>query len=836
MVVELLHGTWKLRKAGCEETVDAVVPGCVHTDLVRAKLIDDPFAADNEYRSAWVHETDWEYSKSFEPASELLEADRVYLECDGLDTIADITLNGHVLGHVDNMHIAYRFDVTDKLTPSTNSLNIKFYSPVNYAKPLVEKEPLMSPGDSIPGAIYVRKSASQWGWDWGPKIPTSGIWRSIRLAGYNIGRIEDVRIRQFHRNSGSVTLTVEVGIEKFRRAAIGVIVRLTHPDGQVEEQLCKLISSRAKCSFAIDKPRLWWPNGYGDQPLYCVQAELVEGALGGNRRAQGTVLHSVTRRVGLRTIEVDQSKDKHGRSFAFVVNGVRIFAKGANWIPADQFPSRISDDHYRHLISSAAKANMNMLRVWGGGIYEDDRFYDLCDEYGILVWQDFMYACAQYPTDKAYLENYRAEAEYNVTRLRGRACLALWCGNNEMEWFLGNGVGGDQNQHWRKAYAKVFHDLLMSVCSRLDPDTLYWPSSPSNGMHRPFVDPNSGLAGDCHYWDVWHARKPPTAYREVYARFLSEFGLQSLPPLETIKQFTSGQDLNLTSYVMECHQKNRAGNALLLHYVAEMFRLPRNFEMMCYVTQLANAEAIRIGVEHWRRDRGRCMGTLYWQIDDCYPTISGASLDYYGRWKALHYAARRFFAPILLSVHEHETSAEIHVTNDTTKPAKIEVRWSLERLDGTVLRKSKIKTRIEGEENRLVATLDFADELTLGGDLTSPANRGLIIRDTVLVTELVANGKPAGLVVTSFVPPKHLELRPARIKLVPKRDDRGAYLEVSSDATAKWVCLSMPKRDVVFSDNFFDLPAGRTVTVRPESQVDDAELARVKAHSLRDSY
>ena len=826
MIVVSLDGAWELRKARSKDVVKAVVPGCVHTDLARAKVIEDPFVGDNEYRSAWVHETDWEYSREFEPDGDLLGADRVYLECDGLDTIADLTLNGQALGHVDNMYIRHRFDVTGKLTRGRNSLKIEFASPVNYAKPLTEKEPLMSPGDSIPGAIYTRKSPSQWGWDWGPKIPTSGIWRSIRLAGYKIGRIEDMRVRQTHRNSGQVTVSVEIAIEKFRRAACGVKVRLTHPPlypplaggdtGGVEEQTCKSVSSSAKCSFSIAKPKLWWPNRYGGQPLYKIEAALVSG---------GEELHSFSRRIGLRTIAVDQSKDKHGKAFAFVVNGVPVFAKGANWVPADQFPSRITDARYRHLIASAAKANMNMLRVWGGGIYEDERFYDLCDEYGVLVWQDFMYSCSQYPVDKAYLENCRAEAEYNVIRLRNHACLALWCGNNEMEWFLHNGVGGERNEQWRKMYAKVFHDLLPSICATLDPDTFYWPSSPSNGMRKPFADPNGPAAGDCHYWEVWHARKPFTAYRELHHRFMSEFGLQSLPALDTVKSFARNEDLNMTSYVMECHQKNGAGNGLILHYLAHTFQFPRNFEMMCYVTQLVNAEAMRCGVEHWRRDRGRCMGTLYWQINDCYPVISGASLDYFGRWKALHYAAKRFYAPILLSVREDGASAEIHVTNDTVKPSRIEVKWSLETLDGTVLRKSKVKTRIEGEQDRLIAALDFSEELA-----------GDAIRRAVLVTELVVNGKPAGLAMTSFVPSKHLELKRAKLTVEPKRDDDGAYVEVSSDVAARWVCLSVPKRDVIFSDNCFDLPAGRTITVRVESEIDDTDLAKIKAYSLRDSY
>lgn len=814
MQVVGLDGAWELRKAGSEEGYPALVPGCVHTDLMRAGVIEDPFKGDNEYRVAWVHEEDWEYTRSFEYDIAFVDSDKVFLECDGLDTFAELNLNGAILGRVDNMYVQHRFDITDKLKPTDNNLKVRFSSPTKCAAPLVQKEPLLSPGDSIPGSIYTRKSPCQWGWDWGPKLPTVGIWRPIRLAAYRIGRVADVRVRQAHRHSGQVVISVEVSVEKYRRLPTSATVTLTHPDGKTDTQEIKSISSTGKCSFTLAKPSLWWPNGYGDQPLYEVEAVL---------KSDGEELDSLSRRIGLRKIELSQRKDRDGRSFTFAVNGVSIFAKGANWVPADQFPSRITDGHYRHLIRSAARANMNMLRVWGGGFYEDERFYDLCDEYGILIWQDFMYSCAQYPTDKAYLENYRLEAEYNILRLRNRACLAMWCGNNEMEWFLSNGIGGESNARWRKSYSKIFHELLPSMVDKLDPDTVYWPSSPSN--HKPFDDPNCLATGDCHYWDVWHARKPFTAYRELRPRFMSEFGLQSLPAIETVKWFACSEDLNMNSHVMECHQKNAAGNGLVLHYLAETFRFPRNFEMMCYVTQLVNAEAMRCGVEHWRRDRGHCMGTLFWQINDCYPVISGASLDYFGRWKALHYAAKRFYSPILLSVEEEGLSARIHVTNDTTKPARIEVRWSLETLDGGVLRKSKVKTKVEAEEDRLLADLDFSDEL-----------EGDIVRKAILVCEILVNGKAAGLTVTSFVPPKHLELKPAKISVETGRDDAGSYVMLGADTTARWVCLNVPRRDVVFSDNFFDLPAGRSVTVRVQGDIEDAVLAKVRTYSLRDSY
>ena len=816
MFTQSLDGAWQLRQVGWDEAVKARVPGCIHLDLLRAKKIEHPFCGDNEHKVAWVHETDWEYSRAFVANERLLDSERVYLECNGIDTVADIIVNGRDIAHVENMYLAYRFDVKDALVSGENTIRIQFTSPVKHIRSLVEKDPLLSPGESIPGAAYTRKSPSQWGWDWAPKLPTSGIWRSIRLAAYDTGRIEDLKVRQNHRRKGQVTLDLEIAVERFHRAPCDITVRLRHPDGKVEDHQIRPFGSRAKCSITIEKPKLWWPNGYGDHPLYTVEAIL---------KSDDVELHKFTRPIGLRSIKLDQKKDRYGRSFTFVVNGVRIFCKGANWVPADHFPARISDQHYRHLISGAAKANMNMLRVWGGGFYEDERFYDLCDQHGILVWQDFMFSCALYPRNDAYLDSVRCEAEQVVTRLRDRACLALWCGNNEVEWFLNTGVAGEKAATRKRQYQKIFHDLLPSIVGRLDRDTTYWPSSPSSAL-KPFEDPNSQESGDGHYWEVWGGQRLPlAAYRTAFHRFTTEFGFQSLPAFETVKSFAKTRDFNMTSRVMESHQKDPGGNGRILHYLAQTFRLPRNFEMMCYVTQLLQAEAMRCAVEHWRRRRGRCMGALHWQLNDCWPAVSWSSIDYFGRWKALQYFARRFFSPVILSVVEDGHTVELHATNDTTKPARSEVRWSLQDFDGNVIRKSKIKTKIEQERNKLLATLDFSDELT--GDA---AGR------TVLVHELLVNGKPAGRGMVAFAPIKHLDLPRANIECQVKTDDDGYYIEVASDKTAQFVCLTVPRHDVIFSDNYFDLPAGRKTTVRVESDIDAAALSRVRAYSLRDSY
>lgn len=814
MLTQPLDGAWELRKSGSDDVIIARVPGCVHLDLMHSNVIEDPFHGDNEFRVAWVHETDWEYTRTFEADPGLFGADRVFLECDGLDTIADLSLNGEPLGRADNMYVQHRYDVTDRLRQGENSIAIRFTSPVNFARPWLEQDPCMSPGDSIPGSVYTRKCPSQWGWDWGPKIPTSGIWRPIRLAAYNTARIEDVWVRQKH-SQGRVMLNIEVSLEQFAGGDTSVAVRLVHPDGRAEEREVAPEGGTAGCTIDIADPMLWWPNGYGEQPLYRVEAVLKE---------QGREVHVVSRKIGLRSIELEQKADEFGRGFTFVVNGVAVFCKGADWIPADQFPPRITDEHYRHLIRSAAQANMNMLRIWGGGFYEDERFYDLCDEYGILIWQDFMFSCAHYPVLDWYLDNIREDVEHNVIRLRGRACIALWCGNNEMEWFLAGGWGGDKNAQRKDEYVKIFHELIPAIVEELDPDTSYWPSSPSSG-DVPFDDPNGQDRGDGHYWEVWHGRAPFTAYRSQFHRFMSEFGFESMPDIETVRSFAREEDLNMTSYVMECHQKNRAGNGLILYYLAQTFRFPRDFEMMCYVSQLLQAEAMRYGVEHWRRNRGRCLGALYWQLNDCWPVSSWASIDYFGRWKALQYFAKRFYAPVMLSVAESGTRAEIHLTNDTTRPVDAEVRWSLEKLDGAVVRADVIRARVDGESNTMFADLDFSAELA-----------GDVIRQCVLVHELLIDGKAEALGVTPFVPSKHLELPRADIRVAAGSDGAGPYLDVTSDALARFVRLSVPGRDVVFSDNYFDLPAGRTVRVRVESDIDPAALSRAAARSLRDSY
>jgi len=925
VAVYLKSRNCQFREAGTDEWLPVQVPGSVHTDLLALGRIPDPFVADNELRVQWVAERDWEYRLTFQVSPELLAEERVFLVCDGLDTLADVTFNGQPVGHAENMFRRYRWDVTEHLVGGDNEVRIVFLSPTAYIREKQAKQALVSPSQSIPGGSYLRKAPCQFGWDWGPKLPPIGIWKDIRLEGYSVARLDDVHLRQRHsqppspslpptRGKGDVTVSADVTIERWRDADLKAVLRLTAPDGQTWEEtgfFLKNPVSEGHLEIEVSDPQLWWPNGYpstslragGAQPLYEVQVALYQGETLCDRR---------TFQLGLRTLELRQESDEFGTSFTFVVNGIPIFAKGANWIPADSFPARVSDTHLEHLIRSAASAHMNMLRVWGGGFYEEERFYDLCDRYGILVWQDFIFSCGMYPDDEAFFENVRVEAVENIRRLRHRASLVLWCGNNEMEWgWVSWGWNKSEDyQRLKEAYDRMFHHFLPEICAAEDPDHPYWPSSPSS--NTPFVDPNSVRAGDTHNWEVWHGNRPFSGYRDHNSRFVSEFGFQSLPPLETIRTYADESEWNMTSYIMEHHQRNAAGNGKIITYMTDHFRLPEDFESLVYLTQLLQAEAVRTGVEYWRRNRHRTSGTLYWQLNDCWPVASWASLDYFGRWKALHYAARRFYAPVLLSAAppsspslggkeggdgqrrirwslealegevlktgEQIMSAEaaqrllgaarpspeswkpevsLYVTSDLVGDWEGMVRWSLETLGGEVLGAGEEAVAVPALSSVCVCELDFTDQVSAdpSTEFTPGEAEGLRTgnrREVVLVYELWQGDERLSLGVAPFVPNKHLKLTDPGLRTTVREIDGDFEIEVTAQRLARfvWLALDSPPcfgegqgeesgTDVVFDDNYFDLPAGRTVTVRLptlDGWTADRVRASLRVRSLVDSF
>ncbi len=809
MIGQSLLDKWQFRECGSDEWLPAQVPGSVHTDLLALGRIPDPFVADNELAVQWIAERDWEYRRVFSPAPALHAAERVFLVCDGLDTLADVSLNGQPVGHAQNAFRRYEWDITMRLRSSENELCIYFPSPIAHIRSRQTEQPMVSPSQSIPGGPYLRKPPCQFGWDWGPQLPPIGIWKAIRLEGYSTARFGNVHLRQHHVEGPGrgVTVTADILLDRWQEADLKAVMRLVSPDGHVRQAEAMLAgdATAGRLEIAVADPQLWWPNGYGAQPLYQVEVVLYRGDMLLDRRVF---------QVGLRTLELRRQADEWGESFVFVVNGVPIFAKGADWIPADSFPTRISDEYLEHLIRSAAEAHMNMLRVWGGGYYEDERFYDLCDRYGILVWQDFIFSCSTYPTDEAFFENVRVEAVENVRRLRHRASLALWCGNNEMEWGWELwGWNRPESQPFREAYERMFHRLLPEICATEDPDHSYWPSSPSS--NTPFVNVNGGQAGDTHCWDVWHGMKPFRFYREHPTRFVSEFGFQSLPPLATIRTYADEADWNMTSYMMEHHQRNAAGNGKIVTYMTDHFRLPKDFASLVYLSQLLQAECVRTGVEHWRRNKQRVGGTLYWQLNDCWPVASWASLDYFGRWKALHYAAHRFYAPLLLSAEDDGPKVTLHVTSDLTDEWQGIVRWSLETLTGQVLQSGEEAVIVPALGSLPVCALDFSAHLTAGPSITVSPN---IRRDLVLVYELWQGGQRLSLNVLPFVPDKHLELSDPGLHADVRKTDNGFEISLTAERLARFVWLELVGRNdippyLTFSDSYFDLPAGRAVTV-----------------------
>lgn len=786
---------WTFRQAGTEEWMPATVPGGVHTDLLALGRIPDPFVADNELRVQWVAEADWEYRGVFEASP----AGRMFLVADGLDTLAEVYLNGQRLGETENMFRTYRWPVDGILRNGQNELRILFRSAVKYCLKRNAEKPLTpKTGMSLEGSVFVRKAPCHFGWDWGPKLPPIGIWRDLRLEQVASARLEDVHLRQQHRN-GAVTLSATVEAERWDNAPLVAHLKVTTPNGRkTYEAHVPLEGNRGELAVRIKDPQLWWPNGYGAQPLYDVEVSL---------EAAGTVQDRKQVKMGLRTVELVREPDAWGESFTFVVNGVPVFMKGSDWIPADSFPTRMTEAQYEHLIRSAAESHQNMLRIWGGGFYEDERFYDLCDRYGMLLWHDFMFACYIYPHDEPeFIENLRYEVKDNVRRLRHRACIALWCGNNEMEQGWADWGWTNPNDPLRvlerEAYEKFFYHTLPEWVQELDPDRPYWPSSASSNV--PFQAPNSPERGDMHYWDVWHGRKPFTAYRQQYPRFMSEFGFQSLPPIETIATYADPEDWNMTSYIMEHHQRSGNGNGLMVAQMTDSFRLPKDFPALSYLSMVLQAEGIRYGVEHWRRNKHRVSGTLYWQLNDCWPVASWSSIDYYGRWKALHYAAKRFYAPILLSIEDQGALMEVHVTSDLTSPWQGEVRWALQTLSGETLRSGEAAVSLPALQSAKVCSLDFQAEIEATLDRR---------REVIFVADLYHGEEHLATSVATFVPNKHLKLVEPGLKVQVSRSGKLAVFEVTAHSLARFVELKLAGADAIFSDNYFDVLPGRKVQV-----------------------
>lgn len=818
MIYQDLAGEWQFRQAGTKDWFPSNVPGGVHTDLLALGLIPDPFVGDNEARVQWVAEVDWEYQLNFSPQTKLLSQDYIELVCDGLDTLAEVSLNGERLGKVENMFRQYRFDLKPLLQEGENQLRIQFASPVRYCAERQADEPMVGVSQALPGGPHLRKAPCQFGWDWGPQLPPIGIWKDIRLEAWSEARLKDVHLRQIH-SGGKVVISAQV-VTTHPVAGGSARLEVSPPDhssvitkkASLEDQSCQL-------ELEIDNPQLWWPNGYGAQPLYGIKVCLEK---------EGNVLDQRDYKLGLRTIDLIQEPDEWGESFKFAVNGVIIFARGSNWIPTDSFPTRITRRKLEKILSDAVLVHQNMLRVWGGGFYETEDFYDLCDQYGILVWQDFIFSCSMYPFGAPdFLENVREEVLQNVRRLRHRTSLALWCGNNEMEegwvdWQWDKSKFG----HLEEAYDHFFHHQLKEWCQGEDPDRPYWPSSPSSGT--PFKNPNGQERGDAHYWQVWHGRQPFSAYRQQYPRFMSEFGFQSLPPMPTVRSYADQADLNMTSYIMERHQKNQRGNELIVSQMLDQYRLPKDFEALDYLSMVLQANGIRYGVEHWRRNNDRVAGTLYWQLNDCWPVASWSSLDYFGRWKALHYAARHFYAPVMLSIEDEGLKQKVLLTNDTLEVVEGEIRVKVESLAGEILYSAETAVSVAPQAVKQIYDLDCSS--LVSGDQ---------LREAYFLAEFWQDGQLKDRKTAFFAPVKHLSLKEPGIHTRVEVQDGEVRVGLSTETLALQVELSFAGLNCVFSDNYFDLLPNSPLVVTTHLDQDiSAELLDSLLHvqTIYDSY
>lgn len=782
-----LNGTWQL-SAGHRslESVDMQIPGTVLSGLLAAGKIKDPFYRTNEDATRALFWKDYVFTRTFDVDEELLAQQHIVLVCEGLDTLAEISINGTFLAKTDNMHRTWKFQAKKLLHPGKNEIQIVFRSVLRFIEDYpyeAHKKINYIPCGSMKGNQLLRKAHSMFGWDWGPQTIDAGIFRDIYLQGYSHARIEDIRIHQQHAKNVSVQTSITLS-ESVPGQKLCVELSEDGADKPLQTKLCKTNADGvAAVDFVIENPKLWWPNDYGDQPLYIVRTTLLY--------EDGTSLESITRRIGLRTLTISQEKDEWGNEFAFCVNGVKIFTRGGNYIPDDCLYTRITEKKLDYILESCRRAHFNCVRVWGGGYYPSDAFYDLCDEKGLIVWQDLMYACNVYDVTDAFAENCRQETYDNVRRLRHHASLGLWCGNNEIESAWDHwGDFQKETPYLRADYIRLFEEVLPKAVQEADGETFYWHSSPSSG--GCFDNPDDANRGDTHYWDVWHGQKPFTDYRKYFFRFCSEFGFQSFPCAKTVNSFTLEDDRNIFSRVMESHQKNDAANGKMLYYLSENLRYPKDLTHLLYASQVLQGMAIKYGVDHWRRNRGRCMGTLYWQINDDWPAPSWSSIDYFGRWKALHYMAQKFYAPHAVSMTLEDHRCHIYFSNESFETTEYSLTLSIRDLSGNVLETYETKgnspafSAIETAVVDICSWEDQKDDIFLEAVIHTKDQK--VLKD-----------------VETLVPYKYLNLKNPVISTEAEETNDAFILHISSDCFAPFVALDFDDADVIFSDNFFHL-------------------------------
>ncbi len=838
-----INSGWQFRAMGKTDRADikewhsATVPGVVQTDLLKNSLIPDPFDRDNEFHLQWIGLTDWEYQTTFQVDTATLNHQHVDLLFAGLDTLADVYLNDTMILHADNMFRHWRIPAKKMLKAGANTLRIVFYSPVEKMLPYVKGLPYVLPSisthnfgneEDIATAPYTRKAPYQYGWDWGPRYLTEGIWQPIRLEGWDGMRIENLHVHQRNITKGEALVDAEVEIEA--DAPAKATLTLTHAElgGKAVVDATQAIQldtgmNHISIPVRIASPKLWYPLGYGAQDRYQFSAAI---KIGKESAAHADV------KTGLRSLELRRVNDQWGKSFEFVINGIEVYAKGADVIPFDSFPNRVTPAIHRQILEAARDAHMNMVREWGGGYYESDDFFDICDELGIMVWQEFMFGGDMVPGDTAFRESVRQEAIDQVTRLRDHPSIVIWCGNNEVE--TGWHHWGDR-QEFKEAispatrdwvwqdYMVIFDDILKGAVAQYGDPAPYWPSSPSANFEEI---PDNQHNGDMHYWAVWHQQAPASDYTKQFPRFMTEYGFQSFPEMRTIHTFANKpEDFDIRSVVMQAHQKNKGGNERILTYMLREYHEPKDFASFVYLSQVQQAEIIKIGAEHLRRDRPRTMGGLYWQLNDCWPVASWASIDYYGRWKALNYYARRFYDDVLVSPFLHDDKVDVYVVNDKLQALSGSLHVRLLDFDGKVLLDQSKDLSVPAQSSAIYLTLDKAD-LAAKGDLDK----------SFLAVDLQVGGAKVSQNLTFFDATHNLDL-PVSPKIDATWNASGNTLTLKSAQLARGVYMSFGDLDVKTSDNYFDLLPGEPVTITLKSSASFDQLKQnLSVISITDAF
>ncbi len=822
--VEIDSG-WQFRQittgqSGEAGWLPATVPGDVHLDLLANKKIPDPFFRDNESKLQWIENGSWEYRATFNVSAAILARTNVDLVFDGLDAAAQVYLNGAEILNADDAFRIWRVAAKSHLHAGANQLRVVFPAPLKAAQLEAATDPWWQ-RTKVDAKTYIRKPAYEYGWDWGPRFVTSGIWRPVRIEAWDKARIADFAVRQRDVSREVAHIDAEVTIQSSVSGPARIALRYSNDEKPIAfntNAVLHLGENIIDIPVEIRQPKLWYPAGYGDQPLYEFTADVSVGGKTAESRAVKT---------GLRSIVLDRHLDQWGRSFQFIVNGIPVFAKGADVIPFDSFPNRVTTADYRRILQSARDANMNMIRHWGGGYYETDEFYQIADELGIMVWQDFMFGNDWQPGTYAFKQTIEAEADDQVRRLRNHPSIVLWCGNNETETAMGWGprttLPADVRYHMWQDYLTEFSGILNRVVVRLEPEIPYWPSSPSADYEE--LSPTY-QSGDAHLWDVWHGRVPFSTYETHNSRFVTEYGFQSFPEMRTIEAFTEPEDrTGIFTPVMLAHQKNNEGNSIIHDYLLKDYPEPKDFPSFLYVSQVLQAEGIKIGAEHFRRSRPDTMGSIFWQLNDCWPVASWSSIDYYGRWKALQYYARRFYAPVLVSPHLENGSVRVYIVSDKTTPQAAMLRVRLMDFDGKVLLEDKRDVTIDPLASKVYLDWPLAKIAQAGGADTA---------HVFVVAELTSGTGELSRNLIYLAPTKEVRLKPAHLTIAVSGKDGKYTLHVSSQVLARSVYLSFGSLDVELSDNYFNLLPGETAEIAATTAASlDALKAQLHAVSLQ---